>query len=169
MHAWDCRCGTRNAPQFVSCRNCGAPASGGQIVPALPAGSQVASTNWGEAILGVLGWLGIALFVWLFFFKGGGCTSTQSQGTNTTGLQVTDHRWSSQEQGVRSIVGMVVNHDDRQYSYVQVEINLYNGDTQVGSTIANVNNLEPKGRWFFEAHVSEAIATRYEIKGVSGW
>ena len=32
-HAWDCRCGTRNAPSFLRCRDCGAPAATGRPVP----------------------------------------------------------------------------------------------------------------------------------------
>ncbi len=32
MHAWDCSCGTRNAPTFAVCRNCGRPAGQGWAV-----------------------------------------------------------------------------------------------------------------------------------------
>lgn len=32
MHAWDCVCGTRNAPQFQQCRSCGRPAGAGRLV-----------------------------------------------------------------------------------------------------------------------------------------
>src|SRR5262245_622354 len=30
MHAWDCQCGTRNAPSFTQCRNCGRPVTAGR-------------------------------------------------------------------------------------------------------------------------------------------
>src|SRR5262245_61969805 len=32
MHAWDCPCGTRNAPTFQQCRNCRRPAAQGRPV-----------------------------------------------------------------------------------------------------------------------------------------
>lgn len=32
MHAWDCSCGTRNAPTFRTCRRCGLSASKGAVV-----------------------------------------------------------------------------------------------------------------------------------------
>jgi hypothetical protein len=34
MHAWDCRCGTRNAPSFTRCRSCGQPARLGRPIHA---------------------------------------------------------------------------------------------------------------------------------------
>lgn len=37
IHAWDCRCGTRNAPTFAKCRRCCAPSSAGRSIPTLPA------------------------------------------------------------------------------------------------------------------------------------
>src|SRR5688500_1661415 len=33
MHAWDCRCGTRNAPSLTSCRSCGGLRDHGRGVP----------------------------------------------------------------------------------------------------------------------------------------
>src|SRR5947209_804028 len=37
MHAWDCPCGTRNAPTFSACRNCRRPAAQGRPVGGVPA------------------------------------------------------------------------------------------------------------------------------------
>src|SRR5579862_2104474 len=34
MHAWDCRCGIRNAPSFTTCRSCGQPAGMGRPIRA---------------------------------------------------------------------------------------------------------------------------------------
>jgi TM2 domain-containing membrane protein YozV len=36
MHAWDCRCGERNAPVFTRCRKCGGPMSAGRIIQGDP-------------------------------------------------------------------------------------------------------------------------------------
>ncbi len=50
-----------------------------------------------------------------------------------------------------TIVGNVRNNTSRTMSYVQISYNLYDENgAQVGSTIANVNNLEPNGVWKFE-------------------
>lgn len=74
------------------------------------------------------------------------------------------------EQYVRYVVGTVKNNSTKQYSYVQVEINLYdNSDAQVGSTLANANNLEPGATWKFKAPILEDNATKYKVKDVTGY
>ncbi len=67
------------------------------------------------------------------------------------------------------IVGTVTNNSDRTYGYVQVEVNLYDGDVLIGSTMANVNNLEPHGSWRFKAASFERSFTGYKVKGVTGF
>ena len=68
------------------------------------------------------------------------------------------------------IVGTVKNNTKKQYKYVQVEINLYDKDgNQVGSTMSNVNNLEPGATWKFKAPVIEEQAASFKIKEVTGF
>jgi N-acetylmuramoyl-L-alanine amidase CwlA len=68
------------------------------------------------------------------------------------------------------IAGTVKNNTNKQYSYVQVEINLYDdAGNQVGSTLANANNLEPGGTWKFKAPIIEEKATKYKVKDVTGF
>lgn len=68
------------------------------------------------------------------------------------------------------IVGTVRNNTDRIYSYAQVEINIYDKHgNQTGSTMANVNNLEPHTKWKFKALVFQEGRYTYAIKGVSGF
>ncbi|MGE5590998.1 MAG: FxLYD domain-containing protein [Bacillota bacterium] len=56
------------------------------------------------------------------------------------------------EDFMRYVTGTVKNNSNKKYSYAQVEINLYDKDgNQVGSTLANINNLEPGGTWKFKA------------------
>lgn len=70
----------------------------------------------------------------------------------------------------RYIVGTIKNNTNRQYKYVQVEINLYDSsDAQVGSTLANTNNLEPGGKWKFKAAILEDNTARFKIKDITGW
>jgi len=86
------------------------------------------------------------------------------------GLEVKDIHADYGEFNNRFIYGTVVNHNDRQYSHVQVEFNLYDeAGNQVGSTIDNINNLEAGGSWKFAAVIIEPEAVNYKLKDVSGW
>jgi hypothetical protein len=68
-----------------------------------------------------------------------------------------------------TITGTVRNNSTKQYGYVQIEINLYdNTGAQVGSTLANVNNLEAGGTWKFEA-VTFTKFTKYKVKDITGF
>lgn len=50
------------------------------------------------------------------------------------------------------IEGGIRNNTNKQYSYVQVSFNLYDKNgVQIGTALANVNNLEPNGVWKFKA------------------
>jgi hypothetical protein len=85
-------------------------------------------------------------------------------------LEVSDVKWGSGEFGTKHIEGIVRNNTDHHYSYVQVEINLYDGSgVQVGSTLANVNNLEPGSKWRFEAPVLSDNASSARVKNVQGF
>ncbi len=85
-------------------------------------------------------------------------------------LVVEDWRYETGEFGTGMIVGTVVNNTDKEYSYVQIEFNLYDSDgAQVGSTFANVANLEPHGKWKFEAMVLEDSATQAKLKDITGF
>ena len=84
-------------------------------------------------------------------------------------LEVLDHE-SETESWSRYIVGRIRNNTRREYSYVQVEINLYDDSgAQVGSTMDNTTNLEPGGIWKFKALIWEDNATKYKIKNVTGF
>ena len=43
------------------------------------------------------------------------------------------------------------------------------GESQAGSTLANVNNLEPGGTWEFKAMVTDDDFTSYKIVDVTGF
>lgn len=88
---------------------------------------------------------------------------------NRPDLEVLDYK--AKNEGYSSyIVGTVRNNTDHSYSYVQVAVNLYDlHDNQIGSTMANVNNLEPHGKWKFKAVVFEQGRYNYKIKEVTGF
>jgi len=85
-------------------------------------------------------------------------------------LEVLDTDWK-QENSIVYVVGTVANHTQRTYSYVQVEINIYDTEgNQIESTFANVNNLEPGKKWKFKALLSEhKNGMTFKIKGVTGY
>ena len=91
-------------------------------------------------------------------------------GTQTkSNLTVIDYKFGTAEFGRKVIVGTLKNNSDKQYSFVQVQFNLYDeSGAQVGSTIDVVHNFEPHGTWKFEAPVTEDNATRVKLKGVDG-
>ena len=95
-----------------------------------------------------------------------------SSGSVTSGrpnLELLNDRWGYEE-GLCYVVGTIRNNTDRQYSYVQVQINLYDDSgAQVGSTLANTNNLESGGIWKFRAFMWPDNSTEYKIMDVTGF
>lgn len=70
---------------------------------------------------------------------------------------------------LRYVTGHIRNNTNRTYSYVQVSVNLYNGETLIGSTLDNVNNLGPGQVWEFNALIYDDSANKYQIVDVSGF
>ncbi len=86
------------------------------------------------------------------------------------GIVVEDFAMEYGEFNTKKVVGTVRNNTAKEHTYVQVEFNLYDDSgSQVGSTIANINNLEPGGTWKFEAFVLEDRATVAKLKGVTSF
>ena len=99
--------------------------------------------------------------------SGSSQTSISSQETKKENLEVLEHSMTEDEY-YSYVVGKIQNNSDKTYSYVQVSINLYNGETQVGSTLDNVNNLEPGGNWEIKALITDPSITSYKIVEVTG-
>lgn len=115
--------------------------------------------------LGVIAVLGV-----LVSSRGPQRGATPTAGRGQPGLEVVDFDWGRGQYGNTVLIGTVRNNTKKTYSYVQVEFNLYDeNDVQVGSTLANVNNLEPGGTWRFEAIVLEGSARKARLKGVTGF
>lgn len=96
--------------------------------------------------------------------------STQNTGKNTQQEKLSVIEHSTSNDGYWTyIVGTIKNNTNKNYSYVQVEINLYDADGNlVNSTFDNINNLEANGTWKFKAITTDDFST-YKIKGVTGW
>lgn len=95
--------------------------------------------------------------------------SAQSPQPERPALELIAHH-PQVEEYARYVVGTVKNNTGKHYSYVQIEVNLYDKQkNQVGSTFANINNLEPYGTWKFKALVYEKTVVEYRIQGIKGW
>lgn len=73
------------------------------------------------------------------------------------------------ENGLRYAVGEIKNNTDKIYKYVQVSINLYKDDILVGSTLDNINNLEPGATWEFKAIILEDESNKHKITEITGY
>lgn len=105
--------------------------------------------------------------------------STPMTGTTTSTLQEDftlqeGHTGSTDEYGFSyTVEGSIKNNTNKQYSYVQVTFNLYDADgAQIGSALANINNLEANGLWKFKAIGSfgegETVAS-YKLMEITGF
>ena len=96
-------------------------------------------------------------------------STASSESTSKPDLEIL--QTSSISEGYNGYVtGTVRNNTNKQYKYVQVEINLYDkSGAQVGSTLANTNNLEPHGLWKFKAPIIEDNTAKYSVKNVTGY
>lgn len=85
-------------------------------------------------------------------------------------LKLEEFDWKTGEYGNNFLVGTVKNNSSKQFSYAQISFNLYdNNKNQVGTALANINNLEPNGTWKFEAVVLEDNATTAKFKELTGY
>ena len=78
---------------------------------------------------------------------------------------------TSNPYGVK-ITGTLVNNTDEDKSYLQIEYNLYDADgAQIGTALANINNLKAGGTWKFEAASMEKPedVANWERVDVSGF
>ena len=101
-------------------------------------------------------------------YKDGAVVTTPNDIINRPDLEVLNT--STESDGMFSyITGEIRNNSNKTYSYAQVTINLYNGETQIGSTLDNINNLEPGTVWKFRALVTDQSCTAYKIVEVTGF
>jgi hypothetical protein len=85
-------------------------------------------------------------------------------------LELLEHGF--QEDGFLSYVaGKIRNNSNKDYGYVQVQINLYDAEgTLVDSTLDNVNNLRAGETWAFEAIIiSPEKVDSYRIEAITGF
>lgn len=68
------------------------------------------------------------------------------------------------------VTGTIKNNTQKEYSYVQVTFNLYDAEgAQIGTALANINNLEANGTWKFKAIGGTEKAVSYKLAEITGW
>lgn len=85
---------------------------------------------------------------------------------------ISDEAADTSNQFAYKITGTLTNNTDQKKSYIQVEYTLYDADgNQVGTALANTNNLKAGGTWKFEATgtVSPDKVANWERSDVSGF
>lgn len=125
-------------------------------------------------------WFWLILFVVVIAIAGsqGGTTTTGSNTTSSTEQKQTQaqEKFSlvdsegSYDGFAYYVNGTIKNNTDKQYSYVQVTFNLYDASgTQIGTAMANINNLEGNGTWKFKAIGGTQNAASYKLAEITGW
>jgi hypothetical protein len=124
-------------------------------------------------LIGGLVFGGIALLFFMVDKPGTGITSQAGEAAAASksavqALTATNVAFTKSKSGNRMVTGTLLNTTGKKLSYVQVEINLFDGSgTQVGSTLTNVSNLDPGVSWNFEAVVLGDRAKSATVAGIT--
>lgn len=97
---------------------------------------------------------------------------TAEQG-NVPALSLLDDAVSAeQKSGALTLSGTIQNHSARDYSYAQVNFNLYDANgNQIGTASDCISNLKPSTIWNFSATAfdSQSRAASYELADIICW
>lgn len=92
---------------------------------------------------------------------------------STPALSLLDDAVSAeQKSGALTLTGTIQNHSTRDYSYAQVNFNLYDANgNQIGTASDCTNNLKPSTNWNFNATAfdSQSRAASYELADIICW
>lgn len=82
----------------------------------------------------------------------GGQSAEQPQQEKPEPYTVSEEVLDTSNQFAVTITGTLTNNTESEKSYIQITYNLYDADgAQVGTALANTNNLKAGGTWKFEA------------------
>ena len=113
---------------------------------------------------------GMFVFFAILGFIGSDFSDIEGTITGTPSLEVKSHSFCNLGYGAKGICGTVINNSSRSFSYAQVEINLLDKNgAVVGSTLANINNLDAGQQWKFQAPILESGVTNYVIKDITSF
>lgn len=101
--------------------------------------------------------------------------STEAASTEAAPVEdytVSDETLDTSNPYAAYITGTLTNNKDTDVSYVQVEYVLYDADgAQIGTALANTNNLKASGSWKYEAYVTADAASiaSFELAEITGF
>lgn len=101
--------------------------------------------------------------------------STEAASTEAAPVEdytVSDETLDTSNPYATYITGTLTNNKDTDVSYVQVEYVLYDADgAQIGTALANTNNLKAGGSWKYEAYVTADAASiaSFELAEITGF
>lgn len=101
--------------------------------------------------------------------------STEAASTEAAPVEdytVSDETLDTSNPYAAYITGTLTNNKDTDVSYVQVEYVLYDADgAQIGTALANTNNLKAGGSWKYEAYVTADAASiaSFELAEITGF
>ncbi len=99
-------------------------------------------------------------------------TREQQPAEQTEPYTISDEQLDTSNGFAVYINGTLTNNTENEVNYIQVEYNLYDADgAQVGTALANTNNLKAGGTWKFEAvgTASPDEVASYERVDVTGF
>lgn len=129
-------------------------------------------------------WFWIIIIIAVVAIGGSQSGKLKTTNSNTSSITSSDSNQEKQTKEKFSLVdsegsydgfayyinGSIVNNTDKQYSYVQVTFNLYDASgAQIGTALANINNLDPNGTWKFKAMGGTQNAASYKLAEITGW
>lgn len=174
-------CGTVNPADSNFCSKCSSP---------LNANAQAAATEQGPAVVVqkkkgkgclIAALVVVAIIVIIIIAVVAGTYHVAKTVENNT-VGITSSSWQDKfdvsnlqlgdadAAGIQHVTGTLTNKTTKQYGYLQVEINEYDASgAQVGSTLANVNNLEAKGTWKIDAITTSQNVKSVKLKDVTGF
>ena len=122
-------------------------------------------------------WFWVIIIILIIGIAGTGNNNNNSTSTSSTSeIQQTQEKFSlidsegSHDGFAYYVTGSIKNNTDKEYSYVQVTFNLYDAEgAQIGTAMANINNLEANGIWKFKAFGGTEKAASYKLNEITGW
>ena len=176
------------ATKMMACKTCGE-----QIATSAKSCPKCGAKNKKPIYKKVWFWVAIVVIVIIIAASSGaGGTSSTNSGNNTASANDTNKNSGTKKEkfeiidGVNGITveqdmfslyfsGVIQNNTNKKYSYVQIEISLYDADgALLGTALDNVNNLEANGKWKFKAtsflssDLVEEVAS-WKVTEITGW
>lgn len=102
--------------------------------------------------------------------ESGESTSSKQEEKKTADLTLEGKIEESMEYDMPKFNGVIKNNTDHDMDYVEINITIYDkDDAQIGTALANTNNLKAGGTWKFEAisldNITEYDHYEYELSG----